>query len=60
LVVAFEEGEVSHEHIYRDQATVLVQAGLLDTESLPVVGSEQAVTLLDQSRPKNELFAATA
>jgi carboxymethylenebutenolidase len=60
VVVAFEKGKVSHEHIYWDQATVLVRAGLLDPEGLPVVGSEQAEALLDQSRPKNELFAGIA
>jgi carboxymethylenebutenolidase len=56
VVVGFEDGRVSHEHIYWDQATVLVQAGLLDPNGLPVVGSEQAEALLDQERPKNELF----
>jgi carboxymethylenebutenolidase len=60
VVVAFEEGKVSHEHIYWDQATVLVQAGLLDPGGLPVVGSEQAEALLDQRRTKNELFAGIA
>ncbi|MFL5821083.1 MAG: nuclear transport factor 2 family protein [Solirubrobacteraceae bacterium] len=56
VVVGFEDGKVSHEHIYWDQATVLVQAGLLDSSGLPVVGAEQAEALLDQDRPKNELF----
>jgi len=37
VVVGFEEGRVSHEHNYWDQATVLVQAGLLDPSDLPVV-----------------------
>jgi carboxymethylenebutenolidase len=60
VVAAFEEGKLSHEHIYWDQATVLVQAGLLDPEGLPVVGSEQAQALLDQRRQKNELFARVA
>ena len=60
VVVGFEDGKVSHEHIYWDQATVLVQAGLLDTDSLPVVGSEQADALLDRDRPKNELFGNDA
>jgi hypothetical protein len=50
----------SHEHNYWDQATVLVQAGLLHSSGLPVVGSEQAEALLDQGRPKNELFASNA
>jgi hypothetical protein len=34
----------------------LVQAGLLDSSGLPVVGSEQAEAPLDQDRPQNELF----
>jgi carboxymethylenebutenolidase len=60
VVVGFENGRVSHEHIYWDQATVLVQAGLLDASGLPVVGSEQADALLDQQHPKNELFGSGA
>lgn len=58
VVVGFENGRVSHEHIYWDQATVLVQAGLLGPSELPVTGSEQAVALLDQERPKNELLGS--
>jgi carboxymethylenebutenolidase len=42
------------------QASVLVQAGLLDPRGLPIVGSEQAEALLDQTRPKNQLFSAAA
>jgi carboxymethylenebutenolidase len=60
VVVGFEDGRVSHEHIYWDQATVLVQAGLLDPNGLPVVGSEQAEALLDQQHPKNEVFGGDA
>jgi carboxymethylenebutenolidase len=60
VVVGFQGGRVSHEHIYWDQATVLVQAGLLHPSGLPVVGSEQAEALLDQGRPKNELFVSDA
>ncbi len=56
VVVGFQDGKVHHEHIYWDQATVLVQAGLLDPSALPVVGSEQAEALLDQRLPKNELL----
>jgi carboxymethylenebutenolidase len=29
-IVRFQDGKVAHEHIYWDQATVLVQLGLLD------------------------------
>jgi carboxymethylenebutenolidase len=56
VVVGFEAGKVQHEHIYWDQAAVLVQAGLLDPHGLPVVGAEQAEALIDQAQPKNELF----
>lgn len=59
VVVGFEGGKVSHEHIYWDQATVLAQAGVLDPEGLPVAGSEQPEALLDQERPKNELLAGS-
>jgi carboxymethylenebutenolidase len=57
VVVGFEGGKVRHEHIYWDQATVLVQAGLLDPDGLPMLGAEQTEALLDQERPKNELLA---
>ncbi len=56
VVVGFEGGMVHHEHIYWDQASVLVQAGLLDPDGLPAVGAKQAEALLDQDRPKNELL----
>ncbi len=58
VVVGFDDGKVNHEHIYWDQASVLVQAGLLDPSGLPVAGSEQAEALVDQQRPKNELFGS--
>lgn len=56
LVVGFGDGKVSHEHIQWDQATVLVEAGQLDSSGLPAVSSEQAEALLNQDRPNNELF----
>jgi carboxymethylenebutenolidase len=56
VVVGFEDGKVKHEHIYWDQAAVLVQAGLLESSALPVSGAEQAEALTDQERPKNELL----
>jgi carboxymethylenebutenolidase len=60
VVVGFEDGKVEHEHIYWDQASVLVQAGLLDAAALPVTGTEQADALLDQSQPKNELLDSSS
>ena len=55
-VVHFREGKLAHEHIYWDQASVLVQLGLLDPESLPVVGAESAAKVLDPTLPSNELM----
>jgi carboxymethylenebutenolidase len=42
LVVGFRDGKITHEHIYWDQASVLVQIGLLDPANLPVGGAEVA------------------
>lgn len=47
VVMGFEDGKVAYEHIYWDQASVLVQVGLLDPVTLPVAGSEQAERLLE-------------
>src|SRR6267378_5930902 len=41
-IVQFREGKLAHEHIYWDQASVLVQLGLLDASVLPVAGVETA------------------
>jgi carboxymethylenebutenolidase len=46
VVMKFENGKVAHEHIYWDQASVLVQLGLLDRVNLPVTGAEQARSLV--------------
>lgn len=42
VIVGFSHGKVAHEHIYWDQASVLVQIGLLDARGLPVNGVESA------------------
>ncbi len=47
VIVGFQDGKISHEHIYWDQAGVLVQVGLLDPEGLPVTGAESAHKVLD-------------
>jgi carboxymethylenebutenolidase len=41
-IVGFKEDRICHEHIYWDQASVLVQLGLLDPTRLPVKGIESA------------------
>ena len=46
VVMGFEGDKVAFEHIYWDQASVLVQIGILDSEGLPVSGAEQADRLL--------------
>src|SRR5579872_1830871 len=40
VVVGFQDGKISHEHVYWDQAGVLVQIGLLSPKGLPVTGAE--------------------
>lgn len=57
VVVKFDGDKVAHEHIYWDQASLLVQIGLLDFESLPVTGGEQAQNLLNGSYATNALLA---
>jgi carboxymethylenebutenolidase len=51
VIVGIEDGKVAYEHIHWDQATVLVQLGLLDPTNLPVAGAEAAAKLLDPSIP---------
>ena len=55
-IVRFREGKLAHEHIYWDQASVLVQIGLLDASNLPVAGIESARKVLDPKLPANELM----
>jgi carboxymethylenebutenolidase len=59
VVVKFEGDKLAHEHIYWDQASLLVQVGLLDRSDLPVTGAEQADGVLDpRSQQLNELIRA--
>jgi len=51
VIVKTEDGKIAHEHIYWDQATVLVQLGLLDPAGLPVSGPESAQKILDPTHP---------
>lgn len=55
-VVQFRDGKIAHEHVHWDQASVLVQIGLLDASRLPVAGAQVARRLLDSSAPMNELL----
>jgi carboxymethylenebutenolidase len=55
VVVQFEGDKLAHEHLYWDQASVLVQVGLLD-RTLPVRGGETAAQVLNPTQPMNELI----
>ncbi len=59
-IVKFRGDKLCHEHIYWDQASVLVQIGLLDARHLPVAGIETARKLLDETLPSNGLMEAWA
>ena len=55
-IVQFRDDKLAHEHIYWDQASVLVQLGLLDPGTLPVVGVDSARKALDPNLPSNALI----
>jgi len=54
-VIKFEGDKIAHEHLYWDQASVLVQIGRLD-RTLPVRGGEIAAQVLSPTQPMNELI----
>ncbi|MGH8645744.1 MAG: hypothetical protein ACREX4_15300 [Gammaproteobacteria bacterium] len=56
VVVQLSGDEIVCERIYWDQASVLVQLGLIESAALPVVGAEAARKVLDPSRPSNDLI----
>jgi carboxymethylenebutenolidase len=55
-IVKFRGDKLYNEHIYWDQASVLVQIGALDPKGLPVAGIETANKLVDESLPSNTLM----
>jgi carboxymethylenebutenolidase len=59
VVVQFDGDKMAHEHLYWDQASVLVQLGLLQPGGLPVVGAEGARSVLDRSIRLNALIHRT-
>jgi carboxymethylenebutenolidase len=59
-IVRFVDGKVAHEHIYWDQASVLVQIGVLSAAGLPVVGAEAAAKAVDSTRPRNGIMTSWA
>jgi carboxymethylenebutenolidase len=55
-IVRFDGDKLVHEHIYWDQASVLVQIGKLDPAGLPVAGVATAHKVIDKTLPSNELM----
>jgi carboxymethylenebutenolidase len=51
VIVGFKDGKISHEHIYWDQASVLVQIGLINPKGLPVCGADAARKVLNRKLP---------
>ena len=56
VIVEFRDGKLAGERIYWDQASVLVQLGLLDAATIPVAGVESARKVLDPTIPSNQLI----
>ncbi|WP_264214696.1 dienelactone hydrolase family protein [Leisingera thetidis] len=55
-VIHFRGDKLYNEHIYWDQASVLVQLGLLNPEGLPITGVATAKKVFDPGLPSNELM----
>ncbi len=57
VVVLFENGKISGERIYWDQASVLAQIGLIHKEELPASGIEASKKVISpSSEPSNNLI----
>ena len=59
IVIQFDGDKMVHEHLYWDQASVLVQLGVLEPGRLPVVGAESARSIIDRSIPLNGLLRSS-
>ena len=55
VILGFEGDKVAYERIYWDQASLLAQVGLLDANTVPALGAEQASTVLDRHAPLNAI-----
>jgi carboxymethylenebutenolidase len=55
-IINFRGEKLYHEHIYWDQASVLVQIGLLDPKLMPAAGRETSAKVLDETKPSNTLM----
>lgn len=57
-VVGFNAGKISHEHIWWDQASLLLQVGLLPPGHLPVAGPEAAHALIALTQSRGQAFTS--
>jgi carboxymethylenebutenolidase len=55
-IINFRGEKLYHEHIYWDQASVLVQIGLLDPKLVPAAGGETAKKVIDETLSSNTLM----
>lgn len=55
-VICFRGDKLYNEHIYWDQASVLVQIGVLDPTGLPVAGIQTAKKMVNETLPTNTLM----
>jgi carboxymethylenebutenolidase len=55
-IINFRGDKLYNEHIYWDQASVLVQVGLLDSKLYPASGVSQAKKLIDPKLPSNSMM----
>jgi carboxymethylenebutenolidase len=55
-IVRFRGDKIYNEHIYWDQASVLVQVGLLDAKLYPTAGVETAKKAFDEHEPSNTIM----
>jgi len=55
VIIGFQDNKISHEHIYWDNASLLVQIGLLDPKGLPICGAESAKKVLNPKLPSRSI-----
>lgn len=55
IVVQIQDGKIQSERLYWDQASVLLQLGLIE-RSLPVLGAELVQQVIQPTHPMNELI----
>jgi hypothetical protein len=60
VIADFEDGQVAHERVCWDQASLLVLVKALDSLDRRVTGNEQAADVLEQQGQGNELVAGVA